>query len=240
MLKLEKASREGLISIIIRDKERLVTKPLAIAFGVAFAIHLGLICLFQVVPITIDTQQIVFSPIRAEAESQTRESAVADIKIMAPSIRGLPSMPLSLPLYPSDPQFLMSHPLEYAKTDASLPLNFYQAEASIYEPAFQPLVKNAPKPFRVIISGILAEQPLLTEGWQEQIPPHTLEPTYVVYSVMAEGKTGRIFWFEPEQYPGNLVASFAESILQQMRFDIDPNIAIVTGQIELYLNSEGS
>lgn len=235
MLKLEKVSSDG-ISIILRNKEHFLTKPLWIAFSVAFAIHALLFLLFHIAPLAYDTSQTIFPPIRAEAESGTKEFAFADIKSPVPAIRGLPPPPTSHPYYPHTPQFLMTHPREHLTIRPSISPSFPQLEAALYEPSFQPFFKKKQKPFSLFVSGSLAELPLLTKNWKEKIPPKTSTPTCVIYSVMVEGKTGKIFWFEPPQQIHVAHAQFAEEILREMRFDMDSPIAFISGQIELHFN----
>jgi hypothetical protein len=235
MLKLEKTSREG-IHIILRDKDRALTKPLWIAFSIACAIHLTLLLLFYITPFTYDAHQTVFPPIRAEAASETAESAVADIKPVTPSIRGLPNPRPSRP-YPSDtPHFVMNRPLEHLTTPSSRSTNFNELETDIYEPTFQPLVKETPKPFFILVSGSLAEQTLQTDSLKERALPFVTVPTCLVYNVIVEGKTGTVFWFEPVQETNLTLTNFAEKILRELTFDLDSTLAVVSGQIELHFN----
>lgn len=239
MLKLERAVPNGLISIIIRDKERFLTKPLAMAFIIAFTIHLSLLLLFHIAPITYGTHQTVFPPTRAEAESEARESVVADIKLTTPSIRGLPPPPSSRPHFPHTPQFLTIRPMEQIATGSPIPLDFHQLEIPIYQPSFQPLVKGIQEPFLLFISGSLSEQPFHINGLKGKIPPDVQNPTCIVYEVMVEGKTGKVFWFEPTQYLNTALAKFAEEVLRDMTFDLDSTLAVVSGQVELHFNPEG-
>ena len=58
----------------------------------------------------------------------------------------------------------------------------------------------------------------------------------VIYTVMVEGRTGKIFWFEPKLAANALVAKFAEALLLDMKFAVDPKLIAVSGEIELHFN----
>jgi len=235
MLKLEKASREG-ISIILRDKEHVFTKPLWIAFAIACTIHFALLLLFHITPISYETSQTVFPPIRAEAASEARESAVADIKPFTPTIRGLPEPHPSRPQPSNMPQFLMIRPMEQIAAGSAIPVDSHQLETSLSQPSFHPLVKQIPDPFFIAISGCLAEYPFQISGFEERVPPSTQAPICLVYAVMVEKKTGKIFWFESAQHVNVTLTKFAEEVLREMTFSLDSTLAVVSGQVELHFN----
>ena len=164
MLKLERTSREGMISVIVRDKESLFTQPVAFAFGIAFAIHLSLILLFHIAPFNIGMSGIIFPPVRVEADASLKESVVADVESNTPTIRGLPTAPSSGPIPSQHPKFLTVRPIEYSKAENSTANAFTHIEEGIYQPEFHPLARLSKKPLEIVISGTLAEQILLSDG----------------------------------------------------------------------------
>jgi len=57
--------------------------------------------------------------------------------------------------------------------------------------------------------------------------------------VLIEGKTGKIFWFEPKQLSHDAsIDKFAEAVLQNMKFGIDPKMIAMDGEIEMHFNPE--
>lgn len=238
MLKLERASREGMISVIVRDKENLFTQPFTLAFCIAIAIHLSLILLFHVAPFKIGMNDTIFPPTRVEADALTKESAIAEIEPAIQTIRGLPSPPPSRPQTLHEPKFLTVRPMEYRKAESTTATAFNKIENVIYQPEFTPLVAKHQKPLEILISGILAEQKLLSNGINDKAIPSSNE-LRITYSVMVEGRTGKIFWFESKQHQQHFSAidKFAESLLNDMKFAANPEMIAMSGEIELHFNS---
>lgn len=245
MLKLKRASREGIISVIMRDKEYLFTRPFAIALTIAVAIHLTLLILFHVGPFKIGSNETVFTPTRVEADAATIESVVAEAKPAVHTLRGLPTVPNSIPILPHDPKFLMVRPVEYTKAESATNQAFSLIEQQIYQPEFDPLLRSQQKPLEIIISGVLGEHKLLGGliNQENQPLPKVSNPKTdsqrVIYSVMVQGQTGRIFWFEPAQLSyDTVVDKYTENIMRQMKFATDPKTIAINGTIEFHFNPE--
>lgn len=246
MLKLKRASREGMISVIMRDKEYLFTRPFALALTIAVSIHLTLILLFHVAPFKIGSNNTVFTPTNVEADAASTESVVADFKPTVQTIRGLPAAPSSSPTLSLHPKFLTIRPVEYTKAESSTDQAFTQIEQKIYQPEFHPLIHSPQKPLEILVSGILGERELLSDGMDatngKSIPKFFTPKTdskRVIYSVMVEGRTGKVFWFEPAQLTGDVaIDKYAENVLRDMKFAIDTKAIAVSGTIELQFNPE--
>lgn len=241
MLKLERKSRNGIINVIFRDKDHLFTQPFSIAFLIALGIHLGLFIIFQVTPFKIGVSDTVFPPTRVQAETPSKESVLAEVIPMIQTIRGLPNMPASSPFIPEYPKFLTVRPVEYNKATGTKADAFMKIENEIYQPTFNPLVHFSKQPLKIVISGILAEQPIISDGLKdkeiEKLPFHLDER--FVYHVLVEGTTGNIFWYEPQQASHNhSIDKFIESILKDMRFRINGQEIALSGEIELHFNLE--
>lgn len=240
MLKLEKTSRNDLITVTVRDKENFFTQPFALAFGIAIAIHLGLVILFQVVPFKIGMSENVFPPTRVHADMALKESTLAQITPAILSIRGLPPIPAAGPTPLSHPKFLAFRPLEFSKAKNSTTLSFAQIEKEIYQPEFNPLENKQTKPLEIMISGVLAEHRLVSNGMDEKMmssfPSLKTDNIRIAYSVLVEGKTGKIFWYEPKQSAHDPIDKFAEAILHNMKFSIAQGIIVMDGQIEMHFN----
>lgn len=240
MLRFEKTSRNGLLKVIVRDKENRFTQPFAVAFGIAVAIHLGLVVLFHVVPFKIGMSENVFPPTRVHADTALKESAIAQIAPAVQSIRGLPPLPVSGPIMSSHPKFLAFRPVEFSKAKNSATLSFAQMEKEVYQPEFNPLDNRPKKPLQIMVSGVLAEHGLVSNGMDKKtIPSLKKDSTRIAYSVLVEGKTGRIFWYEPKQGAQDpSIDRFAEAVLQDMKFAIDPAMIAMGGEIEMHFNQE--
>lgn len=236
MLKLQKASREGIVSIIVRDKEQVLTKPFLIAFAIALAIHLGLMTLFHVAPFTIGVSHTVFPPTRVEANVGLKESAIADLQPVVPTLRGLPPPPTTSPSLAHEPLFLSYRPMEYHKAEMATQVTFVEIEKNIYEPTFSPLSSPAQEPLRIVVSGVLAEYEMKSMQPQAlSAPIH--DPLRMVYSVMVKANTGKIFWFETQQESRTAaINQFAEALLRDMTFSIDPKMVVVRGEVELHFH----
>lgn len=239
MLKLEKVSREGTISVIVRDKEHLFTRPFALAFGIALIIHLSLILIFHIAPFKIGITDTVFPPTSVEADTMIlKESAIALIEPVIQTIKGLPIPPSSSPTT-TEPYFSKEHPIEYRKEETSTVSAFNLLEKEIYQPVFHSIDIQQKPPLEILISGALADQPLLSSSFKDKIIPLLITSTdlRITYSVMVEGRTGKIFWFEPKQVAH--IASldhFSEMILRDMKFVPDAKNLILSGEIEFHFN----
>jgi hypothetical protein len=236
MLKLEKRSREGLINVIIRDKESLLTKPFLQALAIAVCIHLALILLFHVTPFKI-TSDTVLPPTAAQAANISTESVLAELGSTLQNIHGLPPIPLSQPELMQHPTFLAVRPIVYMETHHQNEKSFTQIEQQIYQPEFIPTVYHAPQnPFQIAISGNLGEHELLAME-TFSFPLLKTGSKRVMYSVLVEGKTGKVFWFEPlQQALDPSIDNLAEKILRQMRFAADPKEIAISGRIEMQFN----
>lgn len=242
MLKLERTSREGLINVTVRDKEFLFTQSFAFAFAIALAIHLGLMILFHVTPFKIGINETVLLPTNVEADPSFNESVVAEVKPTIETISGLPFPPPSHPVVLQHPSFLNFHSIDYYTIESSTHLVFDQIEKEVYRPLFNPLAGAQKQPLEILISGHLAQQELLSTGMNhKEIPPLPVlerDKRRLIFSVMVEGRTGRIFWIEQKQQTNNsLIDRFAKAILYDMRFAINPEL-VLSGEIELHFNEE--
>jgi len=249
MLKFKRASREGMVSVIIRDKEPLFTRPFAIAFIIALMIHLSLILLFHVAPFNIGLGTATFPPTRVEAEAPSKESVLANLTPAVLTIRGLPSLPLAAPIISEQPTFLAvrpagySHAMDFNSKQAVFKImHVSESNQEIYQPSFNVLTPIIKKKLNIIISGILAEQMILSDGLTGKSVPEISsirDSERIVYAVMAEKMTGKIFWFEPKQSSRNaLINQFAETLLRDMQFIIDDQADVMSGEIEFHFNLE--
>lgn len=238
MLKLEKTSREGTINVIVRDKEPLFTKPFALAFAIALGFHLFLMMLFHISPLKIGTNDTFFPPTSVEADASLKESALAVVEHSIQHIRGLPLPPVSRPILRQQPEFIAVRPIEHNKVENSRLNSFAEIENEVRQPKFHPLATSQKKPLEVIISGTLAGQPLLSNGLDDHslptFPSSKEREKRMAYSVMVEGRTGKIFWFESKQPTSHSpIDSFAEKVLRGMKFAADPQMVAVNGEVEL-------
>lgn len=227
--------------MIFRDKEHLFTQPFTVAFCIALGIHFVLFVLFQVTPFKIGVNDTVFPPTRVEADTPSRESVLADVVTIAPTIRGLPSAPVSGPMIVEHPQFLSMRPVEYSKAKSSSADAFTEIENQIYQPTFKPLVHLAKNPLVIVISGILSEQTLISDGTEDKsLENLSLRAEQkVVYSVMVEGTSGKIFWYEPMQpAQEDSLDKFAVSILRDMRFRVSSKAIAMSGEVEMHFRPE--
>jgi len=244
MLKLQRTSREGIISVIFRDKELLFTRPFVVAFAIALGIHLGLFLIFQVTPFKIGLSDTIFPPTRVEVDTPSKESVLAHVIPTIPKIRGLPSAPVSGPVLLEHPKFLHVRPVGYNKVSSIGANAFMHIKNEIYQPGFNPLVRLVKKPLEIVISGPLAERVLISDGikvkslnWLSLKNNSYGHGQRVVYSVMVEGATGKVFWYEPKQLTQEpSIDKFAETVLKDMQFAADVNAISMSGEVEMHFN----
>lgn len=241
MLKLERNTRNGMINIIIRDKEYLFTSSFLIALAIAIGIHFILILLFHVVPFKMSWNDKIFTPTQVESDAILGDSAVAIFNPSLQTLRGLPPLPPSRPTLLRNPKFLAAHPITYTLKEHPSDYKFIQIEQPIYQPEFNPIVYHElQKPLKINISGILGQfEPISTIVDNLSMPQFTFKDgsQRVIFSVLVEGKNGKIFWFETiERAPDVAMNRYAEKILREMKFPSDPNLMTIRGNIEMQFN----
>lgn len=243
MLRLERSSPEGRINVVIRDKEHLFTKPFLLALTLAIAIHLTLILLFQITPFSLGKYDRVLAPIQVQSDSLSAESALAEWISPVQTLRGLPIPPPSHPMLLQQPKFLADNPITYTKIENSNKQAFLEIEQKVYQPEFTPMVFHPPQqPFLMRVSGILGNYELIDNGMKElHFPKFKLdtESTRVIFSVLAEGKTGKIVWFDfEEKTQSAALDKFAEGILRRIQFAKNLKSIFIDGKIEMEFNRE--
>jgi len=247
MLKLEKTSPDRQVSVILRDKENLFTHSFIVAFSWAAGFHLLLLILFQVTPIKLRFSETLFPPISVETDTVSNDAIVLAEMALVPLVASdLPPFTSSTPTLTEHPYYLSLHHIEYLKETPRTNNPFEQIEKEIYHPRFTPLAKGILPPISVIVSGQLAEHPLILDGLTNKtvpvVPNSSLsagKELRVIYQVYVEGKSGDIFWYEPKQVTH--IASldrFAETVLHDMRFAEDKASFVTAGEVELHFNLE--
>ena len=152
MLKLEKASSDRQISVIVRDKEYFLTHSFLIAFALAAGFHFLFLLIFHIAPFKIRWSETIFPPIQVEASSFKDFAVMIDAEPAAHASSGLPQAKPSSPILPEHPTVLALRQMEYIKENANPDNPFAQIEQGIYQPVFTPLAKPNPPPVSLVIS----------------------------------------------------------------------------------------
>lgn len=239
MLRFEKSNRKQTLFVFVRHQEKFFSKPLVIAFGIAFSFHLLLVLTFHITPFILPGGDTVLPPVHVVADSSADGSGtVAYIDQSIQWIRGLPP-PTPTLNRAQQPVYTMHHPVTWKEGQPIDYALFAQLEKSLYEKEFNPLESNEHTPFEMLISGILASLPLQSPVSPIIVPKHiasTIDHDIrVVFAVDVDGRTGKIIWFDPREKSGRAaVDKHAEKMLWQMNFAIDPNRVVTSGEVEFH------
>ncbi len=240
MLKLQKASSDRQISIIIRDKEYFFTHSFLIAFALAAGFHLLFLLIFHIAPFKIRWSETLFPPVQVEASFNDAGVVIA-VTPPLPIASGLPPARPSLPILPEQPTLLALRPMEYLKENDKPHNPFSHIERNVYQPVFAPLHKPPLPPITLMISGPLSGKSLLADGLQDKRLPrinYAGNPELrTIYHVLVEEHSGRIFWHEPKELT-NIAAldRFAEGLLQAIVFAPGKQAFVTDGEVELHFN----
>lgn len=244
MLKFERGSRDQSINIIVRDKDRFMTRSLMYAFGLAVLYHLIFILIFHISPFKLKLSQVIFPPIQVEADSVKHMAVLAHLDNQQSISSGLPPRESMIPSIQDSPGYTSRRPFEYAKEKYKQTPLFQRIESEVYQPTFSAYKLNTrePPPARLVISGLLSEQVVLADGLENKRFPSKIgkgseNEWRIIYNVLVEGKSGKIFWFEPvEQTNIKAIDSLAVEILKDFQIIPTHDTYVVAGEIELHLN----
>jgi hypothetical protein len=240
MLKFDKIARDRQVSVILREKDPAFTRSFAIAIGLAAGLHLLFLVIFPISPFKILLNQTVFPPVQVLADAVPKDAALlAQMDSPKPIASGLPDPKPSLPAFPDFPTFLTGQHVEYIKETKDGVNPFIHIESEIYTPAFSSLEKQSLPPLSIVISGFLSELTMIDNGLNGRTicPPSSYERQRAIFNVLVEGRTGRIFWYEPVQLTENAATDrFVETLLREMQFSAASGIFVTAGEIEFHFN----
>jgi hypothetical protein len=242
MLRYEKNNRKQTLFVFARDQEQFFSKPLIIAFGIAFSFHLLLMLTFHITPFILPGGNSVLPPIHVESSADGL-GTVAFIDQPIQWIRGLPPPPPTLNRA-QQPVYTMHHPVTWKEGQQVDRALFTQLEKSLYEKGFNPLERHEQLPFEMLISGILASVPLQAPSSAIALPKDLASSIdhdiRVVFAVDVDGRTGKVIWFDPREKSGRAaVDKHAEKLLWQMSFAIDPSRVVTSGEVEFHYRKAG-
>lgn len=244
MLKLERTSHDHDVSITFRNKEHVFTRSFLTAFTVALMIHLGLILIFHISPLKIRWSNTPSLPIVIETDLAHNENLVlANISPETLPDHFLLTAPASLPYLPSTPIYSNPRQIEYSEKSHAILDLFNEIEKEIYLPAFSPASRASySEPISILISGPLASKTLIKNpsAQEHQINISSglniQRPQHLLYSVLVDEQSGRVFWHESLQKIDNpSLETFATTMIYEMQFAPTPSAFVVAGQIELHL-----
>jgi hypothetical protein len=93
------------------------------------------------------------------------------------------------------------------------------------------------KPISIKISGPLAEKEVLNEGRNDIEIPLLSTDCRIIYTVQIDDKSGSIFWYEIKEMEGNMdIEAVAQKILKTIRFRVNEDSFVTTGEVEIYFN----
>lgn len=225
MLKLEKVAKTLEVSITLRKKEPLLTKNLWIALVVATLLHVGAGLLFNVRAFLFKGSQILIPPVMVESFIVPSQEGSVNVQIDEDSFpRSIKEPKKSEPLLPEWPSEIASN------FSSSTPAIEYWKKDPFKRETLLPQL-DTPLPSKGVhyhISGPLAKIPLI------YAPP---PPNFQVYQghfyVRLEGRTGRLFWFEPLQTHWQDHA--IEDWLKEFKFEPVEDTFVEAGEIEVQI-----
>lgn len=248
MLKLERVPHNTQVNVAVRDKKHLFTGTFLKALSLAAGLHLLIFVLFHVSPIKIRWNNTSFTPIMVESDLTLPNDGLV---IASANLNPKPRTSLlepkpSLPILRDAPAYQAAGQMEFISEKNLLNNPFTGIEKEIYQPAFSPAQQSSPtQPLTVVIAGNLASKQLLGSGISQQIAsslPGLLkqrESTRAIYSVLVDGRTGRIIWIEQLQKTNHgKLERISETILENLQFAPDEKSFVTAGEIELHFKGK--
>ena len=237
MFRLQKNSSQQ-ISLVIRRKNHPPNPQIIKAVLIAFLIHFLFLVIFTISPFHISSTY-VFKPIQVEIEEQGIKADVQDKIAFQEFFNELIPEHLLLPkLQPIVFDDLPSPP-DHSKIDLHFPiLSLIDDETWLdWKPSLPFILeRNA---FQVLISG-----PLSAFAWnsthsvlEKKISLNDLYSNYsqeLIYEVLVDAETGKIFWYELIYNSTDSNANSAiEDLLKSFIFDINNDNIIISGKVKI-------
>jgi len=247
MLKLEKAIRNGDISIELRQKEPFFTVNLRNALLVALAFHLSAILIFHITPMLLSSNKILPPAIVEINFDDPEGAALAALDPEMGPKRHLLAPKMSSPELPRIPQLTVMEQMEYFQETSLMDSLFTAIEIKKEEERFfQSSLISMVQPSKAIeihITGALAEK-------METLPeiPLALRDTAMknsgrlLFAVQVDNRNGQVFWKQKkaENRDARLEhQQLAEKILQELKFTLNPDYFVTAGEIEMTFRESG-
>lgn len=241
MLKLERVSHDYQTHVIVRDKNHFLTRSLLTALAIAVGIHLCIVILFHISPIKIRWTNTSFLPVQVEAEAPKTSFVASSIGSNQHHRNTFPLRKTNSPAIPQIPLYLPNRQIDYVNSNNNISNPFSDIEKRLYQPSF---ASTAPSkslnPVSLIVTGPLASKRIINNGladlFSSPLPQVSIEQR-TIYSVLVNGRTGRVFWVEQKQKSeAKALERIAEKILKGLKFSEDSTSFAIPGEIELHFN----
>lgn len=245
MLKLERKSKRSEVSVSIKDCGRLLTPSFLYALGIAFAIHLFGVILFQISPFKIGHVETIFPPIQVNVDYLPLiDSGVLAELENEPSV--MPPIPEPKMSTPKIYGMLLIEPKKYiVNPKITNVLNFHSNKLEAWNDYSDIISLEAPfpektKPLTIHLFGQLTEKEYTLGNFdpKESLPKITQDLGYkkvaVSYRVKIEDREGKIFWYQQITSPEKKkTGKFAEKVLMAMQFEKIADGFISEGEVEI-------
>lgn len=234
MLKLERVYKSRDVNITLREQDRFLTKSLLKALGIAAAIHLFGLLLFQVNLFKIIGSQTQLPSVPVDFafpsfEQGNVQSQVAKEELYLP-IREPNKLKMNLPELHEPAPFSLPSAVEF-----TIP-PFHFKDTDLY-PAdiFGESSELSPRLSSITVSGPLTENKIIDDGLKGLAIEENPEPFRLFYDVQVDNRSGQIFWFESKDRIESRRQRIAEKILKNIRFAPNLNSFVTKGGIEIIL-----
>lgn len=222
MLRLEKGSKK--LDITLRQRERIFTRPLLQALGIALGIHLAALVLFPIALTRFSGSQQIHLPVSVAAilpalsdvSIEIAEEEIPARYLSAPKSR-LPPLPAPSSLQLAMPEF---HPSQ---------------EQHDFLDDFLDHQTHFAEPLILRISGPLALRKRLLTTPKTLPIPHSGR---VVFHVQLENRSGKIFWLDrKEAHPDEKLNQIAERLIQELLFEPVREAFVTEGEVEIIFST---
>lgn len=235
MLKLGRDSSRQ-VGVIIQDRERHFTPALLTGFCVAVAFHLLFITLFQVSPFKIRSYSTVLFPAYVEINPVNDSVVIANVEEFKEIMHGLPPAIFSEPILSHIPAFAPVRTMKYSMEDRVSENPFSKVEQEIYFPKITALAKKVSDPFQIIVSGPLGRLSHQFDGMTKPLPMLDHE-VLMIYKVLVEGRSGKIFWYELKQpIRQRQLDRYATELLHHLQFAKESQKFVIEGEVEMHFH----
>lgn len=245
MLKLERKSRDGQISVLVRDKEYLFNRTLWIALLLAMAFHSAFFILFRITPFKIQIFDTLIPPVTVESNTTTEGTMVSLEDTKPLTFHGIPFPPHSSPSLSGKPIFTYVNSNKDLREWNSKTPFFNELEEELYIPKITIPARKPKNPVEIIVSGPAAEmtfiKPTLNKELLGGLSQPALKPSRILYEVIIDGQSGKIHWFDAKE-PTNIavIDEMAENIIRTLAFTPRSKAFEVHGDIEIQFYPDAS
>ena len=237
MLKIEKINRHHDYALELRERESFFNRTFLKALLVAFFLHGGALLIFHIGPFKLVNSGFLPPALVETDVAEGEQNVMAKIEGDSKLSR-YPFAPKTLSLkLPSMPKMSMMRHLESVEEVNFLDNPFLKIERDLQNEIYftSEIKQKSLSTVQIVLTGQLSEKKYRIS--EELSAFKSKSSFHAIYSVKVENKTGRIFFAESKETPGQY-ANVIDQILKEIRFEKEFIGFQTSGDIEIVFNGE--